>query len=102
MTPTPLVFDLSRDEGNARVQETTAIFDRWYDSDDWKPWSPLSSEDEARQRAGPDAMRPEIAANEYQHRLIQIATTAHSRASALSLVGTLSIRLRWRRQQLLF
>ena len=62
-----------------------AIVDRWYDSDDWKPWSPPSSEDEVRQRADPDAMRPEITANEENHRqLIKIATTAHSRASALS------------------
>ena len=34
-------------------------------------------------------MRPEIAANEYKHRLIQIATTAHSRASVLSGRDTL-------------
>ena len=67
MTPTRPVLELSRDEAKAKVQETIAIVDRWYDSDDWKPWSPHSSEDEVRQRADPDAMRPEIAANETKH-----------------------------------
>ena len=91
--------ELSCDE----VQETIAIVDRWYDSIyDWKPWSPPSSEDEVRHRAGPDAMRPEIATNEEKHRqLIQIATSVHSRASALSLVETPLTRARWRRLQFL-
>ena len=81
MTPTRSVLELSRDEAKAIVQETIAIVDRLYDSDDWKPCSPPSSEDEVRQRADPDAMHPEIAANEEKHRLSQIATTVHPRAS---------------------
>ena len=89
MTPTRSVLGLSRDGAKARVQETIAIVDRWYRSDDWKPWSPPSSEDDVRQRADPDARLPEIAANQYKHRLIQIATTAHSRASVRSGRDTL-------------
>ena len=68
--PTRSVLELSRGEAKAKVQETIAIVDRWYDSDDWKPWSSPSSEDEVRQRADPGAMCPEIAANEHMHRLI--------------------------------
>jgi hypothetical protein len=83
------VLELSRDGAKAKVQETIAIFDRWYDSDDWKPWSSPSNEDEVRPQADPDAMRPEIAENEHKHRLIKIATTAHPRASVLSGRDTL-------------
>lgn len=42
-----------------------------------------------RHRADPDAMRSEIATNEHTHRLIQVATTAHARASVLSGRDTL-------------
>ena len=42
-----------------------------------------------RKRADPHAMRHEIAANEEKHRLTQIATTAHPRASVLSGQDTL-------------
>ena len=61
------------------------MFDRWYDSADWKPWTPFLFKDDVRQRPDPDAPRPEIAANEEKHRqLIEVATTARSRTSALS------------------
>ena len=48
--PTRSVLELSRDEAKAKVKETIAIVDRWYDSDRWKPWSSPSSEDEVRRR----------------------------------------------------
>ena len=35
MTSTRSVIELNRDEAKARAQETIAIVDRWYDSDDW-------------------------------------------------------------------
>jgi hypothetical protein len=78
---------LSRDEAKAKVRETIAVVDRWYDSDDWKPWSPPTPEEEVRNRASPSAMRSEIAMNEEKYlleyrQLIQIPTTAQHRASA--------------------
>ena len=57
-------FELSRDGARSKVRETIAVVDRWYDSDDWKPWSPPTPEEEVRNRYNPDAMRSEIAKNE--------------------------------------
>ena len=37
ITPTRSVFELGRDEARAKVHETIAIVERWYDSHDWKP-----------------------------------------------------------------
>jgi len=55
---------LSRDEARVKVQETIAMVDRWYDSDDWKPWTPPTPEEEFRRLDDPSAPRPEIIANE--------------------------------------
>ena len=87
--PRSIAFELSRDEGKAKVRETIAMVDRWYDSDDWKPWTPPTPEEELRQRSDPDAMRPEIADNEERYvleyrQLMQNPTTVQQRASASS------------------
>jgi hypothetical protein len=76
---------LSRDEANAKVRETIAMVDRWYDSDDWKPWTPPTPEEELARLDDPSAPRPEIIANEELYRQrSQIATTALIRASTTS------------------
>ena len=68
-----------------KVRETIAMVDRWHDSDDWKPWTPPTLEEELRRLDDPGALRPEIIANEEKHRQrIQIATTAPVRASIVS------------------
>ena len=82
--------ELNREEAKAKVQETIAMVNRWHDSDDWKPWSPPTFEDEVRRLDDPDAARPEIIANETKYRQqFQNVTTAHQRASALSGRDTL-------------
>ena len=73
-----------------KVRETIAMVNRWHDSDDWKPWTPTTFEDEVRRLDDPDASRPEIIANEIKYRQqLQNATTAHCRVSALSGRDTL-------------
>ena len=42
--PRSIAFELSRDEAKAEVRETIAMVDRWYGSDDWKPWTPPTPE----------------------------------------------------------
>ena len=63
---------LSRDEARVKVQETIAMVDRWYDSDDWKPWTPPTPEEELRMLDDPSAPRPEIIANEERHRQLSV------------------------------
>ena len=63
------------------------MVDRWFDSDDWNPWTPPSPEEVERQRSDPDAPRPEIVANEEKcmleyRQIIQNPTTAHPRSWA--------------------
>ena len=52
--------ELNREEAKAKVQETIAMVNRWHDSDDWKPWTPPTFEDEVRRLDDPDAPRPGI------------------------------------------
>ena len=70
--------ELSRDEARARVRETIAVVARWYDSDDWKPWSPPTPEEEVRNRSNPNAMRSEIAKSEEKY----LPEYSQTRASA--------------------
>ncbi len=77
--------ELNREEAKAKVQEMIAIVNRWHDSDDWKPWTPPTLEDEVGWLDDLDAPCPEIIANEMKYRQqLQNVTTAHRRASALS------------------
>ena len=83
--PARCVLEWSRDEAKVKVRETIAMVDRWLDSDDWKPWTPPTLEEELRRLDDPDAPRPEIIANEERHRQrVQIVTTAPVRASIVS------------------
>ena len=59
---------MSRDEARAEVRETIAMVNRWHNSDDWKPWTPPTLEDEVRRLDDPDAPRLEIIANEERYR----------------------------------
>ena len=68
-----------------KVRETIAVVDRWHDSDDWKPWTSPTIEEELRRLDDLDAPRPEIIVNVEKYRQrIQIATTAPVRASIVS------------------
>ena len=77
--------ELIREEARVNFRETIAMANRWHDSDDWKPWTPPTLEDEVQRLDDPDAPRPEIIANEEKYRQqLQTATTAYCRASAPS------------------
>ena len=83
--PARSVLDLNHDEASMNVRETIAMVDRWLDSDNWKPWTPPTFEEELRRLDDPDAPRPEIIDNEERHRQrVQIATTVPVRASIVS------------------
>ena len=61
----------SREVIQARIRNSMAVVDRWFDSDDSVPWSAPTAKDEVRLKAGPQSMRPEIARNEER---LQITT----------------------------